>query len=51
MMDGKLRKYIIIITHYMVCARITGDRQVILSDRVIDAEGSYEELEIPLSQF
>ena len=35
----------IIITHDMACARLTGDRLVILKDGVIDAEGSYDELE------
>jgi phospholipid/cholesterol/gamma-HCH transport system ATP-binding protein len=35
----------IIITHDMACAKLTGDRVVILKDGVIDAEGSYEELE------
>ena len=35
----------IIITHDMACAKLTGDRVVILKDGVIDAEGSYEDLE------
>jgi len=35
----------IIITHDMACAKLTGDRLVILKDGVIEAEGSYEELE------
>lgn len=35
----------IIITHDMACAKLTGDRVVILKDGVINAEGSYEELE------
>lgn len=35
----------IIITHDMACAKLTGDRLVILKEGVIDAEGSYEELE------
>jgi len=35
----------VIITHDMACARLTGDRLVILKDGVIDAEGSYAELE------
>ncbi len=35
----------IIITHDMACAKLTGDRLVILKDGVIGAEGSYEELE------
>ena len=35
----------IIITHDMDCARLTGNRIVILNDGVIYAQGSYEELE------
>ena len=35
----------IIITHDMACARLTGDRLVILKDGVMVAEGSYEALE------
>ena len=35
----------IIITHDMACAKLTGDRLVILKDGVIVAEGSYEALE------
>jgi phospholipid/cholesterol/gamma-HCH transport system ATP-binding protein len=35
----------IIITHDMACAKLTGDRIVILKDGVINAEGTYEELE------
>lgn len=35
----------IIITHDMACAKLTGDRLVILKDGVINAEGTYEELE------
>ena len=35
----------IIITHDMACAKLTGDRLVILKDGVIDVEGSYETLE------
>lgn len=35
----------LIITHDMACAKLTGDRIVILKDGVIHAEGSYEELE------
>ena len=35
----------VIITHDMACARLTGDRLVILKDGAIAAEGSYDELE------
>jgi phospholipid/cholesterol/gamma-HCH transport system ATP-binding protein len=35
----------IIITHDMACAKLTGNRIMILNDGVIYAEGSYEELE------
>ncbi len=35
----------VIITHDMACARLTGDRLLILKDGVICAEGSYETLE------
>ena len=35
----------IIITHDMACAKLTGDRIIILKNGIIDAEGSYEELE------
>ena len=35
----------VIITHDMACAKLTGDRLVILKDGKIEAEGSYEELE------
>ena len=35
----------IIITHDMACARLTGDRLVVLREGIIAAEGSYEELE------
>ncbi|MEO6547520.1 MAG: ATP-binding cassette domain-containing protein [Ferruginibacter sp.] len=35
----------IIITHDMACAKLTGDRLVILKEGLIDAEGTYEELE------
>ncbi len=36
----------IIITHDMACAKLTGDRIVILKDGVIHAEGTYNALEI-----
>ncbi len=35
----------IIITHDMACAKITGDRILILKDGLIHAEGTYQELE------
>lgn len=35
----------LIITHDMACAKLTGDRLVILKDGIIHAEGSYETLE------
>ena len=35
----------VIISHDMACAKLTGDRLVILKDGVIDAEGSYADLE------
>lgn len=35
----------IIITHDMACAKLTGDRLVILKEGIIAAEGSYDELE------
>lgn len=35
----------IIITHDMSCAKLTGDRLVILKDGIIHTEGSYESLE------
>jgi phospholipid/cholesterol/gamma-HCH transport system ATP-binding protein len=35
----------IIITHDMACAKLTGDRLVVLKDGVLVAEGSYEALE------
>jgi phospholipid/cholesterol/gamma-HCH transport system ATP-binding protein len=40
----KIKTTSIIITHDMACAKLTGDRLVILKDGVIDAEGSYETL-------
>jgi len=41
----------IIITHDMACAKLTGDRLVILKDGVIAAEGSYEALEKSEDEF
>lgn len=41
----------VIITHDMACAKLTGDRLVILKDGVITAEGSYEELEKSVDQW
>jgi len=41
----KIKTTSIIITHDMACAKLTGDRLVILKDGVIEAEGSYETLE------
>ncbi len=35
----------VIITHDMACAKLTGDRVVILKEGVIHTEGTYEELE------
>ncbi len=35
----------LIITHDMACAKLTGDRLVILNNGLIEAEGSYDELE------
>ena len=35
----------IIITHDMACAKLTGNRILILNDGIIHAEGTYEELE------
>ena len=41
----KFKTTSVIITHDMACAKLTGDRLVILKDGKIEAEGSYEELE------
>ncbi|HEY0730813.1 MAG TPA: ATP-binding cassette domain-containing protein [Chitinophagaceae bacterium] len=41
----KYKTTCVIITHDMACARLTGDKLVILNDGVIGAEGSYDELE------
>ncbi len=45
MMQKKYKTTSIIITHDMACAKLTGDRIVILKEGVIDAEGTYETLE------
>ena len=44
-MQKKNKTSSIIITHDMACAKLTGDRVVVLKDGVIGAEGTYEELE------
>jgi phospholipid/cholesterol/gamma-HCH transport system ATP-binding protein len=44
-MQKKSKTTSIIITHDMACAKLTGDRLVILKEGVIDAEGTYEVLE------
>ena len=44
-MQKKNKTSSIIITHDMACAKLTGDRVVVLKDGVIAAEGSYEDLE------
>jgi phospholipid/cholesterol/gamma-HCH transport system ATP-binding protein len=44
-MKKKYKTSSIIITHDMACAKLSGDRIVILKDGVIHAEGSYGELE------
>ena len=44
-LQKKYKTTSVIITHDMACAKLTGDRLVILKDGVIVAEGSYEELE------
>ena len=41
----------VIITHDMACAKLTGDRLVILKDGVITAGGSYDELEKSTDQW
>jgi phospholipid/cholesterol/gamma-HCH transport system ATP-binding protein len=35
----------VIITHDMACAKLTGDRLVILKDGIITAQGGYDDLE------
>ncbi len=44
-MKNKYKTTSIIITHDMACAKLTGDRLVILKDGIIHSEGSYETLE------
>lgn len=44
-LQKKYKTTSIIITHDMPCAKLTADRIVILKDGVINAEGTYEELE------
>ncbi|MFN3969653.1 ABC transporter ATP-binding protein [Flavobacterium sp.] len=41
----KFKTTSLIITHDMACAKLTGDRIMILKDGVINAEGTYAELE------
>jgi phospholipid/cholesterol/gamma-HCH transport system ATP-binding protein len=41
----KIKTTSVIITHDMACAKLTGDRLVILKDGIIHAEGSYSALE------
>lgn len=43
--QSKKKTTSIIITHDMACAKMTADRLMIIRDGVIDAEGTYEELE------
>lgn len=44
MMQKKYKTTSIIITHDMACAKLTGDRIVILKEGVINAEGTFETL-------
>ncbi len=44
-LQSKNKTTSIIITHDMPCAKLTGDRIVILKEGVVAAEGTYEELE------
>jgi phospholipid/cholesterol/gamma-HCH transport system ATP-binding protein len=45
LMQEKYKTTSIIITHDMACAKLTGDRIVILKDGVVNAEGTYDTLE------
>lgn len=45
MMQKKYKTTSIIITHDMACAKLTGNRIVILKDGVVNAEGTYDTLE------
>ena len=44
-MQKKYRTSSVIITHDISCAKITGDRILVMNDGTFIAEGSYEELE------
>ncbi len=44
-MQKKNKTTSIIITHDMACAKLTGDKVVVIKDGLITAEGTYEELE------
>jgi phospholipid/cholesterol/gamma-HCH transport system ATP-binding protein len=44
-MQKKYNTSSVIITHDMACAKITGDRILVMNDGVFVAEGSYEDLE------
>ena len=41
----------IIITHDMICAKMTGNRIIIIKDGLIHAQGTYEELENSIDQW